>query len=180
MGSGGAAATGGAASGGAATGGAATGGAATGGAATGGAATGGAATGGAATGGAGSGGDEGTGGGAVRALTYDEVQYVVRMNCATSLCHGGEVDLVLMDVDENFPKETPYDTLYETMIYTSIPECGDVPLVVPGDPDGSAMIRLFRRECGELVMPDGAVGTPTVNQYITDTFAAWIAEGATM
>jgi len=178
------------------TGGAGTGGPGTGGViiGTGGAATGGAGTGGAATGGVGTGG-AGTGGTAATLncnqpetlpRTYAAVlQCVIKPGCATSICHGGTESLLLIDTWENFPRRpdhSTYDTLADTLLNQHIMRCADSPLVDPGHPENSALIKALSRACEdpEWGMPDGCHETPCAPQGYLDFIGEWIAMGAVM
>jgi len=61
--------------------------------------------------------------------------------CDSSDCHGLHADLVL--------KGTP-DEVYEHLLGTVSEECGGLTVLVPGDPDASALVRLLKGACGSL------------------------------
>lgn len=183
-------------SGAAASGGSATGGVATGGLASGGATTGGASTGGVGTGSTSSTGGDGSGGArveldcndlsALRPATYEGVlQCVIEAGCQSSICHGGEVPLLLIDTWENFPRRedhSAYDTLKETLLNHRVAHCANSPIVDPGNPENSAIIKAFTRTCDdpEWGMPDGCYETPCVPQEYIDFVSEWISLGAEM
>lgn len=176
------------------SGGLAAGGTGSGGLGAGGSGSGGLASGGAGSGGLGSGG-AGTGGAAPGLKcndpvnlprTYEAVlQCVFKPGCQSSICHGGEVPLLLIDTWENFPRRedhSPYDTLAETLLNYTVDHCSGSPLVDPGHPENSAIVKALGRQCDdpEWGMPDGCSTTPCVPQEYIDFIAEWIAAGATM
>ena len=118
--------------------------------------------------------------------TYAAVlECVIEPGCQSSICHGGEVPLLLIDTWENFPRRedhSPYDTLKETLINYTVDHCANSPLVDPGHPENSAIIKALGRQCDdpEWGMPDGCSTTPCVPQEYIDFIAGWIAAGAQM
>lgn len=190
--------SGGAGAGGFGSGGLGSGGLGSGGLGSGGLGSGGLASGGAGVGGQGSGGlgIGGTGTGGAAGLkcndpvnlprTYAAVlECVIEPGCQSSICHGGEVPLLLIDTWENFPRRedhSPYDTLAETLLNYTVEHCAGSPLVDPGNPENSAIVKALGRQCDdpEWGMPDGCSTTPCVPQEYIDFIAGWIAAGATM
>lgn len=74
-------------------------------------------------------------------------------------------------------------TLYETLLGTRVEQCGDIPLVDPGKPETSAILRLITRQCGDFVMPANCPsdeqGYPTCwPEYAVLELSTWIARGA--
>jgi hypothetical protein len=158
--------------------------------------SGGASSGGASSGGASSGG-AGTGGEHVFTnsecnqpeslpRTYSAVrQCVFEAGCSSSICHGGEVPLLLIDTWENFPRREDhsiYDKLTDTLLNHRVAHCASSPLVDPGHPENSAIIKALSRTCDdpEWGMPDGCSTTPCVPQPYIDFIAGWISQGAVM
>jgi hypothetical protein len=177
------------------TGGLATGGAATGGVATGGAGTGGLATGGAATGGESpSGGGNGTGGG--YPATYATVTNLVGLGlngmyiaCGNSSCHNGETQ------PRMFWESSADDALlYQTLTTFAADLCDNKVLVVPNDPENSALLSILRGECDDFVsppsppmssrMPSGCDPDPVTGNCLDEatigSIEQWIASGAAM
>lgn len=98
------------------------------------------------------------------------------VGCDSSDCHGGHNDLTLAG--------TP-DEVYDHLLNTVSEECGGLNVLVPGDPDASALVRLIKGPCGTLgQMPDGCVCDTNLfyNGCLrADTVAAieaWVAAGA--
>lgn len=162
---------------------------------------GGLASGGAASGGSGSGGD-GAGSGGVAGVggnppitcgvspgaggstevidpTFETVQFVVEQTpCNGSDCHGHEGNPLDLKVDS--PQE-----LYDHLLSTVSARCGGLPVVAPGDPGNSALVRLLKGPCGDLAqMPDGCICDPDpfINnclppQYV-EAVEKWVEAGA--
>ena len=60
-----------------------------------------------------------------------------------------------------------------------VEECGNSPLVQPGEPENSALLMLVQRQCQDnLFMPDNCKRDPCVSQATIDTWSRWIAAGA--
>lgn len=118
--------------------------------------------------------------------TYAAVrECVFEAGCASSICHAGEVPLLLIDTWEGFPRRadhTQWDTLTETLLNHHVTHCANSPLVDPGHPENSAIIKALGRQCDdpEWGMPDGCSTTPCVPQIYIDFIAEWIAQGAAM
>ncbi len=118
--------------------------------------------------------------------TYQAVvECVIEPGCQSSICHGGEVPLLLIDTWEDFPRRddhSPYDALSETLLNYTVDHCYGAPLVDPGAPDNSALIMALTRQCEDpdWGMPDGCLETPCIPQDYVDFVADWISEGAPM
>lgn len=149
--------------------------------------TGGSATAGSATGGSGSGGStaggasgSGVGGGAAGTATsaggatasFGTLKNIIQMSCFGGLCH---------DLPEHPLKLKLDDKLYTTLTTHMTKNCG--PLVKPGSPQDSALVKLLKGPCGETArMPldkcsqdgDEACVTPANIALIEQ----WIAAGA--
>ena len=71
-----------------------------------------------------------------------------------------------------------------TNITTHISECENLPVVNPGKPQESALVKLINGPCGELPqMPNGCVATPgpeytCLPQNYIDALTQWVANGA--
>jgi hypothetical protein len=201
--------TGGSSTGGASAGGVSTGGASTGGSNTGGASTGGTSTGGSSTGGANNGGSGGTtggansnsgaggasgkpsagsggtpggntsggsggGGGLLYPPTFETVKAILQSNygCSGADCHGGNDHNVSLLVNSQ---------LYMTLT-TFISKCESLPLVTPGMPAQSALLKILNGPCGPIrQMPDGCTGGDFGNCLKPEEIAPveqWILMGA--
>lgn len=110
---------------------------------------------------------------------------IIKAGCQSSICHGGEVPLLLIDTWENFPRRedhSPYDLLTETLLNYTVEHCANSPLVDPGNPENSALVKALARQCDDPTwgMPDGCFETPCVPQVYIDFISEWIAAGAPM
>ncbi|WP_437587566.1 hypothetical protein [Sorangium sp. So ce1000] len=99
---------------------------------------------------------------------------VVDAHCSDASCHNGEAKPTLQD-DE---------TLYTTLTTHISAGCGNLPVVTPGDPERSALVKLIKGPCGTVErMPRGcnpASGpeyTCLPPEYI-DAIEQWVALGA--
>jgi len=181
-------ATGGVSSGGVGSGGLGSGGLGSGGLGSGGLGSGGVASGGASAGGSGSGGAPGLNCNDPVNLprTYAAVrECIIEAGCQSSICHGGEVPLLLIDTWENFPRRedhSPYDKLTDTLLNYTVEQCSNSPLVDPGNPQNSAIVKALGRQCDDpdWGMPDGCLETPCIPQTYIDFIAEWIEAGALM
>ena len=93
--------------------------------------------------------------------------------------------LLLIDTWENFPRQpehSQYDLLTDTLLNYQVEGCSGSPLVDPGNPGNSAIVKALSRTCDdpEWGMPDGCFETPCVPQGYIDFIAEWIAAGAPM
>jgi hypothetical protein len=101
-------------------------------------------------------------------------QVVVQAHCADASCHNGEVKPRLQD-----------DATLHTTLTTHISKaCGNIPVVTPGNPEQSALVKLIKGPCGELPrMPNGCVSTP-IEEYTClppdyiDAIERWVRNGA--
>ncbi|WP_437324758.1 hypothetical protein [Sorangium sp. So ce381] len=115
------------------------------------------------------------GGGSAVDPTFETVREVVaQAGCSTASCHNGEAKPTL--VDDN--------TLYTTLTTHISEACGDIPLVTPGEPEQSALVKILKGPCGDIArMPNGCVGVPgpeytcLLQEYI-DAIEQWVANGA--
>jgi hypothetical protein len=92
-------------------------------------------------------------------------------NCGAPACHGGGPD----GQDVIFVNR---DTLYTTLTTTVVMECGNRPLVSPGNVANSALPMLPTWQCGDLVMPQGCLEDPCITPAELDAIRGWIAAGA--
>ncbi|WP_437680043.1 hypothetical protein [Sorangium sp. So ce131] len=123
----------------------------------------------------------GTGGGGsqIEASFATVRQVFVGAHCADSSCHNGEAKPTLQDSTMQDD-----DTLY-TILTTYVSEaCGNIPIVTPGDPERSALVKILNGPCGEIGrMPNGCVSEP-VTEYscldpaYIDAIERWVAAGA--
>lgn len=119
-------------------------------------------------GGSASGGAGSSSGGQAAAVDFREVATLVHTSCGAKVCHGQDEEPRLID-DGSLP---------DTLLGTVVEDCGNVPLVTPGNPDASALILLVERRCGALVMPDGCRRTPCLAPERIQVWADWITAGA--
>lgn len=115
--------------------------------------------------------ESGGGGGAVEA-SFDTLKSLIPMHCFGGLCH---------DLPENPLHLTVDDKLYTTLTTHVTKHCG--PVLKPGSPQESALIRLLKGPCGETDrMPfgkcfeDGDEGC--VSPQDIAALEQWIAKGA--
>ena len=119
--------------------------------------SGGTGSGGATTGGVGAVGAGGTGaggGGGGVPPTFDTVKVILTQNvttCVASDCHGGHEGRISLLVD---------DGLLGRLTSTTSQVCG-MPVVTPGDPGRSALVKLLREGCGN-VTPNCLIGTECI------------------
>lgn len=103
-------------------------------------------------------------------IPYARAKAIIGRSCTTAKCHGrDEEPLITID-----------DTLPHFLSTTLVEECGNVPLVTPGDDTKSALILLVTRQCGDLVMPDTCRTNPCLLPKDLSTLQAWIRQGAPM
>jgi hypothetical protein len=121
-----------------------------------------------------SGGAAGTGAPGVEASFATVRQVVVQAHCADASCHNGEVKPRLQDDA----------TLHATLTTHVSKACGNIPVVTPGNPEQSALVKLIKGPCGELPrMPNGCVSTP-IEEYTClppdyiDAIERWVKNGA--
>jgi hypothetical protein len=101
-------------------------------------------------------------------------QVVVQAHCADASCHNGEAKPRLQDDA----------TLHATLTSHISEACGHIPVVTPGDPEQSALVKLLKGPCGELPrMPNGCISEP-IEEYTClppdyiDAIERWVALGA--
>jgi hypothetical protein len=142
------------------------------------------------TAGAGGGGTESGGqgaGGEPNGATWATTEQRIGYSCGNSICHGGSEKLCLAkDADRTGGQGSnclPGTNLFQTLLGTRVPACGDRPLLSPGDPSSSAILLLMTRQCEDLVMPANCPppeqGYPTCwpEDAVAD-LTAWIQSGA--
>jgi len=96
--------------------------------------------------------------------------------CAASDCHhvGGPNRL-------QYAVKDP-DRLYETITHHISVDCGNIPVVMPGSPEKSALVKVLKGPCSAKVpqMPNGcqpALGNCLPANYVT-AIERWISAGA--
>jgi hypothetical protein len=109
--------------------------------------------------------------------TFDTLKEVLASNlgCLGSCCHGGDIWVDFRITDE----------LYTTLTTETSDGCEGLPLVDPGNPEGSALVRLIKEDCGEIQrMPAGCIQNEFENSCVPDNYIAaieqWVADGAPM
>jgi hypothetical protein len=120
---------------------------------------------------AGSSGGGGSGGGAIEP-TFSMLKGVIQTSCFGSVCHDLSEHTLPLKVD---------DKLYTTLTTHMTKTCG--PVVKPGSPQDSALVKLLKGPCGETDrMPygkcnqDGDEGC--ISPEIIAAIEKWIANGA--
>jgi hypothetical protein len=118
-----------------------------------------------------------SGGGVVIEPTFETFKTIIRYSnptCAASDCHGNnEANPLDLTID---------DELMMNLLNTTSEACGNVPVVDPGNPEGSALVMLLKGPCGELErMPRNCNNAEDCNCVPDNYIAAveqWIAMGA--
>lgn len=124
-----------------------------------------------AMGGGGAGGEPGSG----IDPSLDTLRLVIMsLGCNGADCHGGN-EFNPLDLQLN-------DELYTNLTESVSDGCEGLPIVDPGNPDGSALIRILRGPCGSIPqMPAGCTpgegGGCVPDDYI-DAIEEWVALGA--
>jgi hypothetical protein len=112
--------------------------------------------------------------------TLDTLKLVIqeaRPPCNGADCHGKGtmINPLAMPTDDD-------DTLLKNLTTTMSVECGNIPVVTPGDPSKSALVKLLNGPCGDIPqMPKGCSPTDCnclPPEYIT-AITQWVQNGAT-
>jgi len=128
------------------------------------------------TGGVGTtGGAANTGGDSGIPATFATFKTIASAGCDNGDCHDGNEANPLNLVDR--------PELYEHITTLVSPECENLPIVDPGNPEGSALIKLLKGPCGTLPrMPKDCFVTEFENTCVSDDYIAaieaWVAAGA--
>jgi hypothetical protein len=112
----------------------------------------------------------GAGGGSGATVTFSSIATTIQQNCGQAACHGGGRPPNLQNTA----------TLIANLTSTVVHECGDHPLVTPGDPTKSALLDLPTWKCMDFVMPLGCVDDPCLKAEDLAALTAWIQAGAPM
>jgi hypothetical protein len=116
----------------------------------------------------------GGGGGLIYPPTFETVKAILQSNygCSGADCHGGNDHNVSLLVNPQ---------LYTTLT-TFISKCESLPLVTPGMPTQSALLKILKGPCGPIrQMPDGCTGGEFGNCLKPEEIAPveqWILMGA--
>jgi hypothetical protein len=116
----------------------------------------------------------GGGGGLIYPPTFETVKAILQSNygCSGADCHGGNDHNVSLLVNPQ---------LYTTLT-TFISKCESLPLVTPGMPAQSALLKILKGPCGPIrQMPDGCTGGEFGNCLKPEEIAPveqWILMGA--
>jgi hypothetical protein len=119
-------------------------------------------------------GGSGGGGGLMYPPTFETLKAVLQSNygCTGADCHGGNDHNVSLLVNSQ---------LYTTLT-TFISKCDSLPLVTPGNPAQSALLKILKGPCGPISqMPDGCIGGEFGNCLKPEEIAPveqWILMGA--
>lgn len=103
-------------------------------------------------------------------VPFSAVAAIFQTQCASSSCHGGRQRPSLTSSN--------LTTLYNTLMTTTVRQCGSDHLATPNDPNNSAIMELVNWQCGNFVMPEGCQSNPCFNSNDMSTLSAWINEGA--
>jgi hypothetical protein len=103
--------------------------------------------------------------------SFDTVRFIIdATRCVDISCHGEQIQPTILDDPE----------LYDTLLTYTVERCENRVLVVPGQPENSALPMLLREGCGEL--PQMPLGCASSNLCVPDSYIAgieqWIADGA--
>jgi len=168
--------------GGAGVGGAGVGGAGVGGNAIGGSPAGGAPSGGSNTGGSTVGGGPAAGGSI--AAAYSTVTTIINEPCGSASCHNGETEPHM-----SWMSPADDEPLYATLTTATSSLCGGIPLITPGQPESSALLKIIKGECEPMEqgmssrMPFGCDPDPLYGNCLAPNVIAaieeWIQNGAT-
>jgi hypothetical protein len=106
---------------------------------------------------------------------FTTVSSLLNTTCGVSTCHGTGVGAHMPTLTNTNPQ-----TLHTNLTTFMVPECGNKPLVDPGDPTNSAIISLVNKDCGQLFMPASCSPQmdPCIPQADIDTLTDWIEGGA--
>jgi hypothetical protein len=113
-------------------------------------------------------------GGSTVAATFDTVKFILNQaTCFGAGCHN----------DDQNPLNLRLDDQLRTRLTTHISKnCGNIPVVNPGKPQESALIKILKGPCGPTArMPFGCVSDEDATCIPADYVAAitqWIALGA--
>lgn len=123
------------------------------------------------------GGDGGsTGSGDELPATLETLKQVIDLApCAGAECHNGGMNPLQLPLDDD-------DKLYTNLTTRISVACGNIPVVNPGKPEESALIKILKGPCGQtLRMPVGCVEDTDPNcvppSYM-EAITKWIADGA--
>jgi hypothetical protein len=103
--------------------------------------------------------------------SYADIYFMVNVTCANVVCHvpGG----FMPDLSD------ANDDQYDILMSWTVDECGGVPLVAPGEPEGSAILRVTTRDaCGDLFMPKDCPDDACLSDENREALTTWIAAGA--
>jgi len=103
--------------------------------------------------------------------TFAHVAGIMQENCGFPACHGGGPD----GQDLIFVNPA---TLYTNLTTKVVMACNNNILVVPGDPNNSALLKLPTWQCTDFVMPQGCIEDPCLKETELASIRAWITAGA--
>jgi hypothetical protein len=110
--------------------------------------------------------------GGAASVPFSQISALIPSTCGGSLCHTSRQKPYFLN-DAN---------LYSTLTNTVVSECGGAHLVVPGNPQGSAIIQLVNRKCSKsgkpFYMPRNCTTNPCLPASQIQTITDWIAGGA--
>lgn len=103
--------------------------------------------------------------------SFAEAADFIGTTCGVSGCH-------LLPYPPSLSK-SDLERLRETLRTYTVERCGNIPLVVPGNPDGSALVLAITGVCPNLLMPVGCVepygGVPCIQEDQVARLRDWIA-----
>jgi hypothetical protein len=118
--------------------------------------------------------DSGSDGGGAVPATFATVKFIIMQSaCFGAGCHNDDQNPLNLRLD---------DQLYTRLTTRISANCGNIPIVNPGKPQESALVKILKGPCGPTVrMPLGCVDDLDTACIPTDYIAAitqWIASGA--
>ncbi len=100
--------------------------------------------------------------------SFSEVAAMIEQTCASSNCHGGR----------ERPSLSNNGNLLNTLMNTTVRQCGGSALVAPNNSSGSALMSLLQGTCGNFIMPPTCTAPPCMSDQDMTTISTWIDAGA--
>ena len=105
-------------------------------------------------------------------VPFSSISMLLAASCGGTTCHTTRQKPMLVN----------NASLHSTLLDTVVSECGGAHLVVPGNPDGSAIIQLVNRRCTKsgraFYMPRNCTTNPCLPAAQLQTLTQWIQAGA--
>ncbi len=98
------------------------------------------------------------------------------LGCDGACCHGAAAEITPLNLTPRGPE------LVASLTSTVSEKCNNLPIVDPGNPEGSALVVLMKEDCGGIArMPAGCLpgeGGGCVPDPYIEAIEQWIADGA--